>query len=530
MSTKWISVLLLIQLSCCFSCGTCGNVLVWPPDYSLWINMKAILDELIQRGHEVTVLTSSASVLIDPNKPSAIKFEVYPASFTKDEFEFLLMKLVRKWTYEMPKDTFWTYFSVLQEILWESSGCLERLCKDVVFNKKLMMKLQESRFDVVLADVVFPCGELLAELLKIPLVYSVRFTMGYTAEKYSGGLSTPPSYVPIVMSELPDRMTFMERVKNMIYVLYFDFWFQAYNEKKWNQFYSEVLGKPTTLRETMGKADIWLVRNYWDFEFPRPFLPHFHFVGGFHCKPANPLPKEIEEFVQSSGKHGVVVFTLGSMVSNLTEERAHVIASALAQIPQKVLWRFDGKKPDTLGPNTRLYKWIPQNDLLGHPKTKAFITHGGASGIYEAIYHGIPMVGIPLFADQPENIIRMKVKGAAVSLDMDTMTSTDLLNALKTVIYDPSYKENAMRLSAIHHDQPVKPLDRAVFWIEFVMRHKGAKHLRPAALSLTWYQYHSLDVIGFLLACVAIAGFLVIKCCLLGYQKFYKTGKKKKRE
>ncbi|XP_064141812.1 UDP-glucuronosyltransferase 2B31-like isoform X2 [Loxodonta africana] len=413
MSMKWISILLLIQLSCCFSCGTCGKVLVWPPDYSLWMTMKAILDELIQRGHEVTVLTSSDSVLIDPNKPSAIKFEVYPTSLTKDEFEFLLMKLVRKWIYDMPKD---------------------------------------------------------------------------------------------------------------------NFWFQTFNEKKWNQFYSEVLGRPTTLRETMGKADLWLVRNYWDFEFPRPFLPHFHFVGGFHCKPANPLPKEIEEFVQSSGKHGVVVFTLGSMVSNLTEERAHVIASALAQIPQKVLWRFDGKKPDTLGPNTRLYKWIPQNDLLGHPKTKAFITHGGASGIYEAIYHGIPMVGIPLFADQPENIIRMKVKGAAVSLDMDTMTSTDLLNALKTVIYDPSYKENAMRLSAIHHDQPVKPLDRAVFWIEFVMRHKGAKHLRPAALSLTWYQYHSLDVIGFLLACVAIAGFLVIKCCLLGYQKFYKTGKKKKRE
>nr|XP_003415966.1 UDP-glucuronosyltransferase 2B4-like isoform X3 [Loxodonta africana] len=445
MSTKWISVLLLIQLSCYFSSGICGKVLVWPVEYSHWMNMKTIVDELTQRGHEVTVLTSSASILIDPSKPSAIKFEVYPASLTKDDFEFLFMKLIRKWTYDMPKDTFWTHFSVLQEILWEFSDCIERFCKDVVFNKKLMMKLQESRFDVVLADAVVPCG------------------------------------------------------------------------------------RPTTLFETMGKAEIWLVRNYWDFQFPRPFLPHFHFVGGLHCKPANPLPKEIEEFVQSSGKHGVVVFTLGSMVSNLTEERAHVIASALAQIPQKVLWRFDGKKPDTLGPNTRLYTWIPQNDLLGHPKTKAFITHGGANGIYEAIYHGIPMVGIPLFADQPDNIAHMKVKGAAVSLDMDTMTSTDLLNALKTVIYDPSYKENAMRLSAIHHDQPVKPLDQAAFWIEFVMRHKGAKHLRPAALSLTWYQYHSLDVIGFLLACVAIVSFLVIKCCLLGYQKFFKAGKKKKR-
>ena len=44
----------------------------------------------------------------------------------------------------------------------------------------------------------------------------------------------------------------------------------------------------------------------------------------------------MEEFVQSSGEHGVVVFSLGSMVKNLTEDKANLIASALAQIPQKV--------------------------------------------------------------------------------------------------------------------------------------------------------------------------------------------------
>lgn len=31
----------------------------------------------------------------------------------------------------------------------------------------------------------------------------------------------------------------------------------------------------------------------------------------------------------------------------------------------KVLWRYKGKKPETLGSNTRIYDWIPQNDLLG---------------------------------------------------------------------------------------------------------------------------------------------------------------------
>ncbi|XP_058402383.1 UDP-glucuronosyltransferase 2B31-like isoform X4 [Diceros bicornis minor] len=413
MSMKWISVLLLLQLGCYFSPGSGGKVLVWPTEYSHWINMKIILDELVQRGHEVIVLTSSASILVDPNKPSAIKYEIYPSSITKHDCVAFSTKMIDKWTYHMPKD---------------------------------------------------------------------------------------------------------------------NFWFQTFNEKRWDQFYTEVLGRPTTLPGLMKKAEMWLIRTYWDFEFPRPFLPHFEYIGGFHCKPAKPLPQEMEEFVQSSGENGIVVFSLGSIVSNVTEERANVIASALAQIPQKVIWRFDGKKPDTLGPNTRLYKWIPQNDLLGHLKTKAFITHGGANGVYEAIYHGIPMVGVPLFVDQPDNIERMKKKGAAVRLDFNTMSSTDLLNALKTVINDPSYKENAMKLSRIQHDQPMKPLDRAVFWIEFVMRHKGAKHLRPASHDLNWFQYHSLDVLGFLLACVATAIFVITKCCLFCCQKCSKRGRKEKRE
>ncbi|XP_057583688.1 UDP-glucuronosyltransferase 2B4-like [Hippopotamus amphibius kiboko] len=529
MSVKWLSFLLLLQLTCYFSSGSCGKVLVWPMEYSPWMNMKTILDELVTRGNEVTVLTSSASVVIDPQKPSAIKFETFPVSLNEDEFDNSISLLITTWT-NMSKNSFWPNFSPIRSLLEKYSDMLLHICKEVVSNKKLMTKLHESRFDIVLADAVAPCGELLAEILKIPFMYSLYTSLGYSIEKLSGRFPLPPSYVPVMTSELSDHMTFMERVKNMIYVLYFDFWFKTFNEQKWNQFYSGVLGRPTTLSETMGKAEIWLIRTYWDFTFPRPLLPNFEFVGGLHCKPAKPLPKEMEEFVQSSGENGIVVFTLGSMVSKVTEERANIIASAFAQIPQKVLWRYDGKKPDTLGPNTRLYKWIPQNDLLGHPKTKAFVTHGGSNGIYEAIYHGIPMVGLPLFADQPHNIAQMKAKGAAVRLDLETMTRVDFLAALKEVINNPSYKEKVMWLSTIQHDQPVKPLDRAVFWIEFVMRHKGAKHLRPAVHDLTWFQYHSLDVIGFLLACVASAVFVITKCCLFCYWKFAKTGEKGKTE
>ncbi|XP_002717170.1 UDP-glucuronosyltransferase 2A3 isoform X2 [Oryctolagus cuniculus] len=526
---KWVSTVLLLQL-CCAGCGLCGNILVWPCDMSHWLNLKTILEKLTERGHYVTVLISSHTFLVDYSESSALNFEVVSVPNNQDSALNELYDFLELAANVLPTLPLWQSAIKLQEFLANMTENMKLFCENVVYNQTLMKKLQETKYDVMVIDPVIPCGELVAELLAIPFVNTLRFSMGDIVEKYCGQLPVPLSYVPVSMGALTDRMTFMERLKNVILSIFFNFWLHQYDFQVWDQLYSKVLGRPTTLCETMGKAEIWLIRTYWDFEFPRPYLPNFEFVGGLHCKPAKPLPEEMEAFVQSSGEDGVVVFSLGSMVKNLSEAKANLIASALAQIPQKVLWRYKGKTPATLGSNTRLYDWIPQNDLLGHPKTKAFITHGGTNGIYEAIYHGVPMVGVPMFADQPDNIAHMKAKGAAVEVNMNMMTSEDWLSALRTVINDPSYKENAMRLSRIHHDQPMKPLDRAVFWIEFVMRHKGAKHLRVAAHDLTWYQYHSLDVIGFLLACIAAAIILVTQCCLCVYHKFGKTGKKKKRE
>ncbi|XP_030647791.1 UDP-glucuronosyltransferase 2A3 isoform X8 [Chanos chanos] len=391
----------------------CGNILVWHTEASHWINLKPVLETLVERGHHVTVLVPSSTLFMDVSEPAPYHYETFKVSLTKSDVENAMNKFL--------------HFTIIQNFLF-------------------------YMFQDVMA---------------------------------------------------------------------------MYMWKRFDKYYSDYLGRPTSFCEMMGKADIWLIRTYWDFEYPRPFLPNFKYVGGIHCRPAKPLPKDIEEFVESSGDDGVVVFSLGSMIRNMTKARANVIASALGQIPQKVLWRYSGEKPETLAPNTRLYDWIPQNDLLGHPKTKAFITHGGTNGIYEAIYHGVPMVGIPMFGDQPDNMVHMKSKGAAVIMDFNSMETKDLVDGLKAVINDPSYKENAMRLSRIHHDRPVHPRDEAVFWIEFVMRHKGAKHLRVQAHNLTWYQYHSLDVFAFLLAIIALVLFMfykilkscVVRCCFRSRSK-----------
>jgi glucuronosyltransferase len=75
------------------------------------------------------------------------------------------------------------------------------------------------------------------------------------------------------------------------------------------------------------------------------------------------------------------------------------------------------------------------------------------------------------------------------------------------------YRENAQRLSRIFRDQPLTPLELAVYWTEYVIRHKGAPHLRSAVLDLAWYQYFLLDVIAVLaLASVSILLILFLVC------------------
>ncbi|XP_041956406.1 UDP-glucuronosyltransferase 2A1-like isoform X3 [Alosa sapidissima] len=486
-------------------------------DGSHWINMKPALDVLIDRGHKVTILFQNATMFINPKEHTQYNYHLFNVSISMTEIEEVFDDFLQFSLYELDHFSYVRIYWRLYKILSKDAEIGLKICDGILRSDALLEKLKQEKYDLLFADPLFAGSELLAEILDIPFVYSLRFSPANSMERLCGQLPAPPSYVPGTTVKLTDQMSFTERLVNFVFYLVQD---AVYHSvwRKYNEYYSDILGKPTSFCELMGKADLWLIRTYWDFDYPRPILPNFKYIGGIHCKPAKPLPKDMEEFVQSSEDDGIVIFTLGSMIATLTKEKTNIIASALGQIPQKVLWRYQGERPETLAPNTRLYEWIPQNDLLGHPKTRAFVTHGGTNGLYEAIYHGVPMVGIPLFADQPDNMVHMKAKGAAVIMDYNTMQTKDLVDGLRTVINDPSYKASTMKLSKIHHDRPETPRDEAVFWIEHVMRNKGAKHLRVEAHNLSWYQYHSLDVFAFLIGIVLLVLFTVFKTCKICFK------------
>uniref|UniRef100_A0A8C6MMK3 glucuronosyltransferase n=1 Tax=Nothobranchius furzeri TaxID=105023 RepID=A0A8C6MMK3_NOTFU len=521
----------ILLLLCLGRSANGGKVLVWYTEGSHWINMKPVLETLVDRGHQVTVLVPSISMFMTSDQ-SLFHYEAFNVSLSLEVFEAFLDKFIHFTIYEMDYMNYFQIYSKFMDLLKINIQFSLKFLDGVVKSETMLKKLKGDNYDMLLADPIFPGSDLTADMLGIPLFLSLRFSVAHNWERLCAQLPAPPSFVPAVLSKLTDKMTFSERVFNFLFYPLQDIVMEKCIWKELDEYYSHVRGKRThtSACEMMGNADIWLMRTYWDFDFPRPFLPNFKFVGGVHCRPAKPLPKDIEEFVQSSGDAGIVVFSLGSLVKNLTTEKANMIASGLAQVPQKVrkvsivvllitLHLYRGEKPESLGSNTKLYDWIPQNDLLGHPKARAFITHGGANGVYEAIYHGIPMVGIPLFADQPDNMLHMKAKGAAVTVKFNQMKSEDLRDAINTIIRDKSYKESAMRLSRIHHDRPMSPLDEAVFWIEFTMRHKGAKHLRVQAHELTWYQYHSLDVLSFLLSVFLLLLLLLVKTCRFCFRR-----------
>ena len=61
------------------------------------------------------------------------------------------------------------------------------------------------------------------------------------------------------------------------------------------------------------------------------------------------------------------------------------------------------------------------------------------NGVWEAIYHGVPMVALPLYRDQHNNAQRVVSRGMGLKLDITTFTSDDLVEALRNVNDDPRY-------------------------------------------------------------------------------------------
>ncbi|XP_067892108.1 UDP-glucuronosyltransferase 1A1-like isoform X2 [Heterodontus francisci] len=498
---------LLVCLQCFWSPAESGKLLVIPVDGSHWLSMQVVLEELHERGHKIVVVYPENNLLIKTSLHYSSK--IYSTAFSKADVDQFYKNLIGMAFYD---GTFYQRISGSLQHVSKMRQFFLSICEDLLFSTELIQELAEEKFDALLSDPLSPCGAIVAEYLSLPSVNLLR-RIPCGLDNLATQCPRPLSYVPRIFTGNTDRMTFLQRTNNVLASLLEPLWCH-FIYSPFEELATKFLQRDVTLAQLLSQASIWLLRFDFVFEFPRPLMPNMVLVGGISCKERKPLPQDLEEFMNSSGEHGAVIFSLGSMMSEIPITTANQIAEALGQIPQKVLWRYTGERPSTLAPNTKLMKWLPQNDLLGHPKTRAFLTHGGSHGIYEAICSAVPMVMLPLFADQIENTEHIKRHGAGIALSLRNISSRGLMDALSMVINDTRYKESIMKLSSLHKDHLVHPVELAVHWVEFVMKHRGAEHLRPAAHDLNWIQYHCLNVFGLLLVSKVASVWLMVKCCL----------------
>ena len=84
--------------------------------------------------------------------------------------------------------------------------------------------------------------------------------------------------------------------------------------------------------------------------------------------------------------------------------------------------------------NVKLLSWLPQNDILGHPKTRLFIGHAGLNGIFESTYHGVPMVCSPFFGDHFDNAHAAERVGIAEVFDLEATSAEQFVNLIRKVL------------------------------------------------------------------------------------------------
>ncbi|KAG5283003.1 hypothetical protein AALO_G00037180 [Alosa alosa] len=426
-------IALLIALLCLGSAQG-GKLLVIPTDGSPWRSMKILVEELGRRGNEVVVVIPEVSLSLGPSEHTTTL--TFPVPYTQESFdagldEDLLQLMNTDLSTAVAR--FRNYWDTLQML----SNYTIMTCESMLYNKELMQTLRDYEFDALLIDPFWTVGIIVGAYLDIPSIY-MSGPYPCPLDIISTRCPHPVSYLPLRYTLYSNRMTLWERTVNLLRSLLEPAACSRLHVHA-DKMASDILQRDTSIVELASNAALWLVRFDFTYEFPMPLMPNMIMIGGMKAGKPKPLPQEVEEFVNGSGEHGFVVFTLGSMVSQMPEEKARVFFEAFRQIPQRVLWRYTGPVPENAPKNVKLMKWLPQNDLLGHPKVKAFITHGGSHGIYEGIYSGVPMVTIPLFVDQGDNAQRMVARGVAESLTIADVTTAKVLEALNKVIGDKRY-------------------------------------------------------------------------------------------
>uniref|UniRef100_A0A914WLI8 UDP-glucuronosyltransferase n=1 Tax=Plectus sambesii TaxID=2011161 RepID=A0A914WLI8_9BILA len=358
-----------------------------------------------------------------------------------------------------------------------------QVCSGQLSNKALLKTLRDHHFDIAITELFGYCAFGLFKLLGIP---TNILTSALPMTEVIGdvfGVPQPLSYVPGIFGSLTDEMSYKERAMNVI------------TSGNWRGMQKQLLDRENeilhryygsdfpSLEDLAKKSALAFVNADEFFELPRPITHRIIYVGGIGVQNAQKLSNEVTKIVDASDK-GVILLSFGSLANSslLPMKKKLAILRTMANFPKYTfIWKYERPEDDVelFANYSNVYpmKWVPQVDLLNHPKVKVFITHGGMNSLTEAITSGTPTIAIPLFGDQDHNVAVAVKRGVSVFVSKRNIDTESLTAALQEVLENEKFELNAKRLAQMIAKKPIKPKDLIVKWTEFVAEFQDLSNL-----------------------------------------------------
>lgn len=225
----------------------------------------------------------------------------------------------------------------------------------------------------------------------------------------------------------------------------------------WRPWFHPLLAEPLNrLRASVGLAPDPDLAMLYQYLLIVPAPPSYH-------DPASPLPptahavrpvafdrsgdEPLPTWVRSLPERPVVYATMGTAF-NRAGDILEAIVSGLRDEPIALIVTT-GRDQDPAGfgpqpPNVHIERYVPQSLLFPH--CDLVVTHGGSGTVMTALGHGLPMVIVPVSADQPDNARRCEQLGVAAVIAPNNRTPEAFRTAARAVLGDPGFRRNAERL------------------------------------------------------------------------------------
>ena len=206
------------------------------------------------------------------------------------------------------------------------------------------------------------------------------------------------AYLPMPLFDFSNEMTFFQRTQNFLATQAMSFMRDYYAIYRVNRLLErEFPGERIPdLMQIERNASVGfsfghpLLMDGW-----RPIVYNFVNLGMMNCRKASRdfEDKELQKFLDGA-KKGVIYVSFGSVLkaSEMSDERRDMFLEVFQSLEQKVLWKWETESMPNLPANVMLKSWLPQQDVLGHPNVKMFISHGGQSSFQETLCHQKPAV------------------------------------------------------------------------------------------------------------------------------------------